>query len=190
MQTGRTAEQEAAEDVFFGQVVIIWARWFVIGAVAIMTLWNATTVEDITINTLLIGGLMAVNFFLHGRYMMEKPVNRTVLIAVSVLDIAVVSAIVFAGTAPGSEHFVFYYPFLVAVAFVLPPRISIPYTVLALAAYATVAFVTYAAYEIPFAVGDLKLLVVRMITLAAVGGLGMYYWRLQRGRRTAMRAAA
>ena len=26
----RSAAQEAAEDIFFGQIVIIWARWFVI----------------------------------------------------------------------------------------------------------------------------------------------------------------
>jgi len=36
----RTLEQEAAEDVFFGQVVMIWARWFLIVAGAVFFLWT------------------------------------------------------------------------------------------------------------------------------------------------------
>ena len=35
MEGIRSPEQEAAEDVFFGQSVIIWARWFVILAGAL-----------------------------------------------------------------------------------------------------------------------------------------------------------
>ena len=39
MQTHRDRTQEEAEDLFFGQVVIIWARWFVIAAGTIYALW-------------------------------------------------------------------------------------------------------------------------------------------------------
>ena len=41
MQAIRNAAQEAAEDIFFGQAVIIWARWFVIAAVTVMMLWSS-----------------------------------------------------------------------------------------------------------------------------------------------------
>ena len=32
MQGIKRIEQESAEDIFFGQVVIVWARWFLIHA--------------------------------------------------------------------------------------------------------------------------------------------------------------
>jgi hypothetical protein len=37
----RSLEQEAAEDVFFGQVVMIWAHWFLIASGAVFFLWTA-----------------------------------------------------------------------------------------------------------------------------------------------------
>ena len=43
MSTVGTAEREAAEDVFFGQVVIIWARWFLIVAGAVLASGRRTT---------------------------------------------------------------------------------------------------------------------------------------------------
>ena len=123
----RGAAQEAAEDVFFGQAVIIWARWFIILTGAMMTLWTATTVTEITINTLLIVILMGMNFFLHGRYLMERPANRALLIAIGLVDLLVISGIILAWPGQSGAHsdfFVFYYPIVLAFAFVLTPRTS------------------------------------------------------------------
>lgn len=41
MEETRSAAQEAAEDIFFGQLVIIVARWFLILAGTILVLWTA-----------------------------------------------------------------------------------------------------------------------------------------------------
>ena len=76
MEGIRTPEQEAAEDVFFGQSVIIWARWFVILAGAILVLWTTNTEGELSLSILPIVVLMVVNLYLHGRYMMERPVNK------------------------------------------------------------------------------------------------------------------
>jgi len=38
MDIARTHAKEAAEDIFFGQVVIIWARWFLIAGGAVLTI--------------------------------------------------------------------------------------------------------------------------------------------------------
>ncbi|MDP9370349.1 MAG: hypothetical protein M3Q03_19105 [Chloroflexota bacterium] len=43
MQAIRGAAPEAAEDIFFGQIVIIWARWFVVLAATVLTLWTSTS---------------------------------------------------------------------------------------------------------------------------------------------------
>jgi len=164
--------------------VIIWARWFIILTGAMLTLWTATTVAEITINTLLIVILMGMNFFLHGRYLMERPANRSLLVAISLIDVLIVTAIVTVWQGQvglRSEFFVFYYPIVLAFAFVLPPRLTVVYTGLALIAYTIVCLLT-GLWDAGLA-GDAKLLIMRLITLASMGGLGTYYWRIQRQRR-------
>ena len=181
---------QAAADIFFGQAVIIWARWFIILAGATLTLWTATTAEEITVNTILIVILMAMNFFLHGRYLTERPANQTLLGAVGAIDLLVITAIVMAWqTQVGlrSELFVFYYPIVLAFACVVPPRLSSAYTAAALVAYAGACLLL--GHTIPGA-DDTKMLVMRLITLAAMGGLGAYYWRMQRRPRQAARGGA
>src|SRR5262252_3781746 len=94
MQSTRTALQESAEDIFFGQVVIICARWFLILAGIIMTLWGTSSTSDLVVYILPIVALMAMNFYLHGRYLMEKPVNRRLLMVTSVIDVILITVII------------------------------------------------------------------------------------------------
>lgn len=187
----RTAEQEAAEDIFFGQVVIIWARWFIILTGALLTIWSATTIAEITANTILIVILMAMNFFLHGRYLTQRPANRTLLAAIGLVDLLVITALIMVWQGQigiRSEFFAFYYPVVLAFAFVLPPRLTAAYTAAALAAYGAVCLLV--GDSIVGSDADLKLLTMRLITIAAAGGLGTYYWRIQRERRRAARGVS
>ena len=63
----RSLAQEAAEDVFFGQVVMIWASWFLIASGGVFFLWTSKESTELALGVLPIVGLMAVNFCLHGR---------------------------------------------------------------------------------------------------------------------------
>jgi hypothetical protein len=192
METMRSAAQEALEDIFFGQVVIIWARWFLILAFAMLALWTATTETQLTTTVLAVAALMAINFLLHGRYMMEKPANRWTIAASSLLDLGVVTAIVLFGSGRQgvlSPFFIFYYPVILAFALVFPPRVALTFGGLAVLAY-----VAACVLGDPLTLGEAanqKQLVARLITLGATAGLGAYYWRLQRaGRRAAVAAPA
>jgi hypothetical protein len=183
----RSLEREAAEDVFFGQVVMIWARWFLIASGAVFFLWTANESTELALGVLPIVGLMAVNFCLHGRYFLERPSNVLQITAASALDVALVSAIVLLWHPSGlaSPFFVFYYPVLLAFAFVLPRRTTVIFTA------ATAA--TYAAICLPDmqSITSAKVLVLRLVTMAAMGAFGTFYWRIQRDRRrTAAEAAA
>jgi hypothetical protein len=185
-QERRSEAQEELEDVFFGQRVIIWARWFVIVAVSIVAITAATTTNEITTDVLPVIVLLAINFYLHGRYLLEKPGNRALVVVASLVDLIIISAIV--ATWHGESGlqsflFVLYYPILVTFAFVLPRRLTVLYTLLCLVAYSAVCLATDSA--IVESVPDLKSLVMRLITIAAVGSLGTYYWRIQRDRRRA-----
>jgi len=184
MQELRSPAQEAAEDIFFGQVVIIWARWFVIVAGTILALWLSSGVTELTFAVLLIVPLIAINFFVHGRYLMERPANQLLLMGLSLADLLIITIIVIfwqGDNGLDSQFFIFYYPVILAFAFVFKPRVSIIFTALALVFYTGACLLSDASF-----VGDsveLERLIVRLITLASMGGLATYYWRILRDQR-------
>lgn len=182
MQQVRSYAQEAAEDVFFGQVVINWARWFLIAAGIVMVLWSADQPVHLVIGILPVVALMAVNFYLHGRHLTQRPANRGLIALTSVIDLAIVTLVLVVWPEQRgleSEFYVLYFPLVLAFAFVMPPKVSLAYTAAALAAYVGASIVTLTVSTTP----EIKLLVVRLIVLGAMGGLGTYFWRIQRNRR-------
>ena len=187
----RTAEQANLEDVFFGQTVILWARWSVIVAGIALVLWTSTDVTHLTQTVPFFLALMAMNFFLHGRYVMGAPLNRVAVMVASVIDIVLITAIV--ALWPGehglkNQFFVLYYPVVFAFALVFTRRIEAAYTVLAIAAYVAACVFTK---TVPFDLGsDDKVLVMRVIVIAAMGFLGNYYFRIQRDRLAKLSKAA
>jgi len=184
MRELRTTEQEAAEDVFFGQLVIIYARWFFYVAMTILVLWSSTTLDQMVIGIALVVPLIALNFFVHGRYLMEKPANRLLLIILGIIDAAVITLIViFWPGAKGmySQFYVFYYPIILAFAFVFPGRLSFVYTAFTLALYGITCVLLTPSFLADMA--EIERLVLRMVTMAATGMIGIYYYRIQRQRR-------
>lgn len=192
MQEVRTPSQEAAEDIFFGQLVIIVARWFLIVAAAILILWNAASAAELILGIAPVILLIAMNFYLHGRYIVERPANQALIMLASLLDLVAITALVLiydpAGIGFESQLFVLYYPVLLAFAFVFPRGATLFYMLVTLAAYTLATWV-----RDPLLVADsarLEILVQRLTTLAAVGLLGTYYWRIQRDRRRAAAGSA
>jgi hypothetical protein len=183
----RELELEVEEDIFFGQAVMIWARWFLIVAGTVFFLWTAQATTELALGVLPIVGLMAVNFYLHGRYLLERPSNVLQIVTASAIDVGLISAIVLLWqssavadrTGLASPFFVFYYPVLLAFAFVVPRRLTVVFT------GATVAI--YAAICLPdvTSITSAKVLVLRLATMTAMGALGTFYWRIQRDRRRA-----
>jgi len=184
MKIERSAAQEAAEDIFFGQLVIIYARWFVIVAMVVLALWTSNTIGQMTLAVLFIVPMMAINFFVHGRYLMEKPVNSFLLMLLSIVDIIIITLIVLFwqdGRGLASQFYIFYYPILLAFAFVFPGRQSAIYTAATLIIYSIACLL--AAPTVLGSSPELERLVIRLITMASMGLLGIYYWRIQRDRR-------
>ena len=179
----RTPAQAEQEDVFFGQTVILWARWSVIVAGIVLVLWTSTDVALLTQTMPFFLVLMAVNFFLHGRYVIGSPLNRTVVTAASIVDLILITAIVVFW--PGShglhnQFYVLYFPVVFAFALVFTRRLEVVYTVLAILAYTGACVLTG---TVPFDGGsDDKVLVMRLIVIASMGFLGNFYFRIQRDR--------
>ena len=181
----RTAAQANQEDLFFGQTVIVWARWSVIVAGIVLVLWTSASVSHLTQTVPFFLALMTMNFFLHGRYVMGSPLNRAAVMVTSVIDLVLITAIVVFW--PGShglhnQFFVLYFPVVFAFALVFTRKVEAAYTVLAIAAYTGACFITG---TVPLDLGhDDKVLVMRLVVIAAMGFLGNYYFRIQRDRLT------
>jgi hypothetical protein len=205
MQDVFNRTQEMEEDIFFGQAVIIWARWFLIVAAAALVLTSFDDQGTLIKGTLPIVGLMGMNFFLHGRYLTERPVDSPLLLITSVMDLVLVTLLVAfwplqdGQTRLDNQFFLFYYPLVLAFAFVMPRRIEALYTIAAIVIYAAVIWFSIDPHVVPSHPeysGDLALqvnlrsLLFRLIALGAVGGLANYYWRIQRARRRGELAAS
>ena len=194
-----TVDQEASEDVFFGQAVIIWARWFLIAAGAVLIIWRFNNQDELILGTIPIILLMFMNFYLHGRYLMEKPVGVPLIVLTSLMDLVIITLLVFFWPEQGDEtsldnqFFIFYYIMVLAFGIVLPRRIEIAYTVAAIVLYAAAMLLLGDIFtNLNDAISEseeiqinLKTMVFRLIVMGAMGGLGNYYWRVQRRRRRA-----
>jgi hypothetical protein len=176
--------KEAAEDIFFGQVVIIWARWFVILAATVLALWSSDTAGNLTRRALMVIGLMGINFFLHGRSLMERPANQRMLLATAVADLSIIGLMVAFWGEHGveSQLYVLFYPLLFSCALVIVPQITAALGALTIASYLAICFL--ADTSLLTDTGDAKAVAIRAITLGATAALGAYYWRIQRRRRT------
>lgn len=184
------AKREAAEDIFYGQVVINWARWFVIAAGVALVMILTTTPTELTVGIVPIVGLMVVNFYLHGRRLAQQPANRALITISSVLDLALITTVIAVGPAPaevglGSQFYVAYFPVIAAFGFVMPRKYTVVYTVAAMVAYTATCLVVDTEVLNGSVVnwGPMEALITRLIVIAAVGGLASYFWRVQRERR-------
>ncbi len=189
LHSPRSAAHEAAQDIFFGQIAIIWARWFLIAAGTLIALWSAQDIVQVIVSIVTVVALMAINFFAHGRYLMERPANQLLLIVTNIVDVAIITALVLlwpdqAGLK--SNFFILYYPLLFTFALVFPPSITTLFSIFTLGLYAAVcAFTTPGEL---FNLSGFEVLVTRLITLGAMGGLGTFYYRRQRDSLRAMAA--
>jgi hypothetical protein len=183
MQNSNHEKRALAEDIFYGQVVINWARWFVVAVGIALILWTAEEESLAVLGVIPVVAIMGINFYLHGRLLADRPANPVLVAVTSFLDLAVITTLVLVWSEQNglaSPFFILYYPVVLAFAFVMPPKISIPFTVVTVGAYAAACIL--ADPEILNSVAYVKALVLRAITLGAMGGLAAYYWRTESGR--------
>lgn len=162
---------EENDEMAFGQIVIIWARWILVAAGLLLTAWNPGEMEDLRVSFGLIITLAAGNFFLHTQLVSRGPALTAVTYAASVADLAVISLIIGVGSA---SAFVFYVPALLAISVAFPTPATALYTTGAILTYGGIAASQEAAAPT---------LLVQLMALAAVSLCGNLYWRVERRRR-------
>ena len=186
LRLANVTDREAKDDLFYGQVVIIVARWFLIAAGIGVAVWSARSIADVTLPIVAMAVLTTMNFFLHGRYLMSQPVNARLVYLSSAIDLMVITFVVGVweqggGSGLKSSFFVFLYPTLFAFGLVFPRKIALTYAAVTILAYVAVVLLASGVGDL----GAQKDLAERVITLAAAAGLGTFFWRIERDRRRA-----
>jgi hypothetical protein len=92
--------REAAQDLFWGQSATLWARWAMIAGGALLILSRADTTERLAIGVLPVVLLLISNFYLHGRYLLERPANAVLTLLATSLDLFAMVAMYFGIRAP------------------------------------------------------------------------------------------
>ena len=177
--------QERRLDVWYGQAATIWARWALIGSGLLLTLWGASEIGELQVKVLLFLPLLALNFYMHGRYFTDRRASRILVYGASLVDLVVITLMIATawGGQPGlaNPFFIFYYPVVLAFALVFPHRITIPFASALAVIYAAICLFATPSFDLGG--GDDVTLTGRLVTLLATAGLGTLYWRIQRRRR-------
>ena len=170
---------EPSEDLHRGQVVIIAARWILVGAGLMLALWNPDAVGELRVQLMLILGLAVANFFLHSRVLMGQQVVPAVAYMASAVDISVISMIIAVGGGFESGAYVFYFPALMALSIAFRTEVTFVFTGSAMVLYGLIASAGMVGAE------DGATVVARLLILAAVAVCGNVYYRTERDRRKA-----
>lgn len=183
-----TTSEEQIDDIFYGQIALIGARWFLIAGGLLLTLWGAKDVGEIQGRIYPLIFLIAMNFYLHGRYLMERPAGRHLIYLATLADLLIISLVILVGIPGGrfgveNPFFIFYYPTLLSFTLVFAREISFSGMVLTCLLYGGVCLLQGLGPD-----GDVTLL-VRLVTLVTTGLVGTLYWRIQRERRRAAQQA-
>ena len=172
-----SARIEAQEDIFYGQIVCIAARWCVIAGAIFLALYRANNVASMEKALIPLLILVAANFFLQARYAMHLPANTLLLHLGSFFDLSVITVLIATGNA---DFFVFYCPVALAYALIFGRRLTVIFTAVLGFAYTTVSLLVPPGIHFN---GDEETLAIRLVTLLGTTLLATMYWRIQRTRR-------
>lgn len=165
--------QPGPRGAYLDEMLPLTVRWSVIVSTLAVVLWTATDESVLPARILPIMALMAVNFYLHGRYVAGRTSGLALPAFATLLDLALITGFILMGPEPQgiqSPFFVLYYPVVLASALAFPLSLSVGITLVSAAVYAVAC--ALAGGSLP-AAADLGALVERIIILAAVGALGI-----------------
>jgi hypothetical protein len=167
----------AGADLTHGQIVIVVARWILIGVGLFVALFEPDAIGDLRLQVALILGLGAANFLVHAHLLRRTPVPPLAAYAASAADLAAITLLVAAQGGFESNLYVLYFPALMAVAVAFPAGAALAYAGLAAAAYGCIALATAPAGDGPAVVAS------RVLMLGAVAFCGHAYGRIEDSRR-------
>ena len=163
--------------------VYVWGRWFVLSIAAFAWLYPLNVDEVVYApNVALAILLFATNGYLHYRLATEGPVSWRWMLALSALDLAMLSGGVAAHRGYESPFFVGYYPSLALFAVVFGSvRLTLVWVTMAAAVYAALCLAVEPGLD--FSANDEEILLIRVAGMYTVVVVVNLISRVERIRR-------
>ncbi len=168
------------EDMAYGQIVIVTARWIFVFAGFLLTLWNPGELWKVQVVLGLVLLLAAANFFLHAQLLMHRPLVQKAAYLTSLADMVVITALVAALGGMSSDMYVFYFPAILAFSVAFRPAVTLALSGSTIVAYGFISLITSNASAL-----DFQTIFARVIMMAAVAVCGSVYWSVESKRRDA-----
>ena len=166
-----------SEDLAYGQTVLVWARWILIGTGLLLSFWTPQDLLTLQVQLAAIIALAFGNFYLHVQLLRGHPALDNVIYAASLADIGVVTALVIVLGGFASPVFVFYFAAIVGISVAFPTLMTTGYTTLVIGLYGIICLATAPAADGPA-------IFVRLLTIAAVAVCGNLFARHEAQRRS------
>lgn len=165
-----------SEDLAYGQTVLVWARWILIGTGLLLSFWNP---QDLTMLQVQLAAIIALafgNFYLHVQLLRGHPAIDNVVYAASLADITVVTALVLVQGGYPSPVFIFYVAAIVGISVAFPTWMTAGYTAIVVGTYGIICLVTAPLEDYPA-------VFTRLLMIAAVALCGNVFARSEAKRR-------
>ena len=166
-----------SEDLAYGQGVLVWARWILIGTGLLLSFWSPTSLTTLQVQLAAIIALAFGNFYLHVQLLRGHPAIDNVVYAASLADIGVVTALVLVQTGYPSPVFIFYFAAIVGISVAFPTGMTFGYTALVVGVYGVICLATVPSFD------DLPAVFTRLLMIAAVALCGNVFARSEAKRR-------
>jgi len=168
----------AREDLDQGQRVVITARWILVFAGILLTIWNPGQVEELRVQVVLIILLAVANFNLNLQLLRKTATNPFIWYAASAADLGVITLLILSSAGYGSELYVFYFPAILAFSIAFPTLMTLLYVAGVSAVYFLIGMAA-----LVFNDADLLVILARLIMFFAVALCGNLYFRMEARRR-------
>jgi hypothetical protein len=169
-----------ADDLAFGQIVIVTARWILVLAGFLLALWNPGKLSELQVVLGFVLVLAVCNFFLHARLLMKRSQvgNAVIAYGTSIADMTIISIIIAALGGARSSLYIFYYPAILGFSVAFRPAVTYLLAGAGMLTYAVIILSTSTLAD-----ADLQAALVQLLMMAAVAVCGSVYWRIERDRR-------
>jgi hypothetical protein len=165
-----------SENLFYGQAVIVWARWILIATGLVLSFWEPASLGLLQIQLAAIITLAFGNFYLHVQLLRGRPAIDRVVYAASAADLAVVTTLVISQNGYSSPVFVFYFAAVLGLSVAFPTVLTALYTSAVVVVYGIVCLSTTDSTEYPA-------VFTRLLMIAAIALCGALFARSESHRR-------
>jgi hypothetical protein len=172
--------ETSLDDLKYGQIVIVNARWLLVVAGFIFLLYRPNNTSELIAGILGVLAIAVINFYLYTRILKKEAVPANWVYLASAIDLGVISLLNYVQGGLGSKAFPFYYAAILCFSLVFETHITSVLAGGVLLLYALICLNSNPPMQFK---GDEQILVVRLLTLAGVAFVANRYRHIERDRR-------